>query len=290
MNIKVRLRNMVYFLRDKLFSVYSKILYKSYHDHTFKKRGFPALLVTFADVRFLIILLIVIPSLWIPYIKLQSSLGSLYLSLCAASIFYLVFNLYPDILSKFQPAQHCYDKISMIGVRRKEILKILQDEHSDDWFGEANRYLTKDRYLKNLSRLRCIVAEKGRGLSFRTNDKGVFFDYCLRVAQENINDIKYIKSIPNINKLDLYDSLIYLEREMIRYVRAATERNEMFIDSFIVAYLIHAVDKLNFYSQKELPYYVGNRFRLKFIPTVEEENLAKELTTRFHDMMPNKEA
>ncbi len=112
-----------FYINEQLSIRYSKMLYKSYYDHTFKSRGFPALLVMVADVRFLIILLVVVPSLWIPYQELQSSLGSLYLSLCAASIFYLVFNLYPDILSKFQPAQHCYDKILMIGVRRKRFLK-----------------------------------------------------------------------------------------------------------------------------------------------------------------------
>ncbi|HBW9979140.1 hypothetical protein [Klebsiella pneumoniae] len=288
MNVKDCLRKIVFYINEQLSIKYSKILYKSYYDHTFKSRGFPALLVMVADVRFLIILLVVVPSLWIPYQELQSSLGSLYLSLCAASIFYLVFNLYPDILSKFQPAQHCYDKILMIGVRRKKILKILHDEHSHDWFGEADRYLSKDRYLKILSSLQRIVVEKGNGLSFATDEKCNFFEYCLSVAEENIKDIKFIKSIPNINKLDLYDSLIYLEGEMNRYVKAATDKKEIFIDSYIVAYLIHAVDKLNYYSQKELPRYVGNRFRLKFTPTAEEEDLAKELTTRFHDMMNNK--
>ncbi len=127
MNVKDCLRKIASYINEQLSIKYSKMLYKSgYYDRTFKSRGFPALLVMVADVRFLIILLVVVPSpMGYRYQESQSSLGSLYLSLCAASIFYLVFNLYPDILSKFQPAQHCYDKILMIGVRRKKILKIL---------------------------------------------------------------------------------------------------------------------------------------------------------------------
>ncbi|MCT2793211.1 hypothetical protein KBP98_17540 [Klebsiella pneumoniae] len=60
-----------------------------------------------------------------------------------------------------------------------------------------------------LSSLQRIVIEKGNGLSFATDEKCNFFEYCLSVAEENIKDIKFIKSIPNINKLDLYDSLIF---------------------------------------------------------------------------------
>ncbi|HIF9452884.1 TPA: hypothetical protein ACX6SX_003286 [Photobacterium damselae] len=48
----------------------------------------------------------------------------------------------------------------------------------------------------------------------------------------------------------------------------------------LVSYFLYAPDKLNFYAQKELPFYVGGRFNLNFEAIKEEAQLARELSTK----------
>jgi hypothetical protein len=79
----------------------------------------------------------------------------------------------------------------------------------------------------------------------------------------------------------LYDAIIYLERELIRFLDSSNKNT--LHEGDVVAILIQAVDKLSYYSNKELPMYVGNRFTLHFTPTRDEIYAAKSLNTIYHE-------
>ncbi|ENO0733334.1 hypothetical protein ACA508_004629, partial [Vibrio parahaemolyticus] len=87
-------------------------------------------------------------------------------------------------------------------------------------------------------------------------------------------------SIPSIEQLNLYDSLNYLEEELEHFSDKLTYTLN---ESDLVAYFIQAVDKVNYYAQIEMPFYVGQRYDLRFEPTKDELKVAKRLVTKLFE-------
>lgn len=280
----------VVLMKNKILNLYSKIIYDRWYDHKFRNKHLSAMLLMLLDKRFVLVLLIISPMLFYSYQDMQSNIGALYLSFTAAAIFYSVFNLYPDIFDKIRLGQSCYAEISQIKIRRANIVIYVLGGNASVFSEEANRFLTKQRYLEVLSSLTLKNNHQTKysvttsyGLKFPLNNLSQknFLEYCTKIANENLDDIKKIKEIPEIHKLNLYNAITYLEKELIRFLDSASKNTLR--EGDVVAILIQAVDKLSYYSSKELPMYVGNRFNLYFTPTKGEVRAARSLNTIYHE-------
>jgi len=293
------------YIKEKLKSVYSLLIYKSYYDKQFRNEGIAACLLTFVNIQFWITIFIILPVVTLSEESLKNPLVSLYLSLSAAGIFYIVFNLYPEVRQKFRAAKEALPFILKIKGRRAQVLAELMSTNGHDFFTEANRFLSKSTYLELIGLLRNkngytstptdpCNPKNGSYIKYSINpplnillNRNMAIDsftvstmsqMCEKIAINNLRDIRRIKEIHNIESLKLYDALIYLENEMIQFIEQSYKD-----ECSLVAYFLQAPDKLNYYAQKELPWYVGNRFDLKFKPTKDERNIAKGLVTIFFE-------
>lgn len=284
-------------MKNMILNLYSKIIYDKWYDHKFRNKHLSAIILMLLDKRFLLVLLIISPMLFYSYQDMQSNIGALYLSFTAAAIFYSVFNLYPDIFDKIRLGQSCYTEISKIQRRRARIVTYFLEGNDNAFSEQANRFLTKQRYLEILSLLRSknkyqtkssettpnLETSTSLGLKFpfEKGSQKTFLEYCIEIASENLDDIKKIKNIPEIHKLNLYNAITYLEKELLRFLDSSSKNT--LNEGDVVAILIQAVDKLSYYSSKELPMYVGNRFNLRFTPTKGEVHAARSLNTIYHE-------
>jgi len=277
-------------MKEYILNLYSKLLYKRWYDNKYRNQKIATLLLTIKSKSFLFLMVILTPMLFLKYSELQSNIGAIYLSISAAYVFYIIMNEYPNIYSEMKAAQQSNERIRMIIGRKNNLLLFISGGSKSTFFNEANRYLTKEKYLSLINDLRKMSGYKysngviSNSIGFHFNYDNVdFLSHCIKIANETLQDISYIKSIPNIHRLEIYDAIIYLERELNIFL---SQVNKGFIfEGLFVAYLIQSVDKVSYYSQKELPKYVGNRFNLKFKPTKEEKKTAKELNTLFYETM-----
>lgn len=277
-------------MKEYILSLYSKLLYEKGHDNKYRNQRLATLILTITSKSFLFLMVILTPMLFLKYNELQSNIGAIYLSISAAYIFYIIMNKYPNIYSEMKAAQQSNERIRMIIGRRNKLLLFISGGSKSTFFNEANRYLTKEKYLLLINDLRKMSGYKNSNgfisysIGFQFDYDGVgFLPHCMKIADETLKDISYIKSIPSIHRLEIYDAIVYLERELNIFL---SQVNKWFIcEGFFVAYLIQSVDKVSYYSQRELPKYVGNRFNLKFKPTKEERKAAKELHTLFYEYM-----
>ncbi|HDL7933625.1 TPA: hypothetical protein PXP81_004175 [Yersinia enterocolitica] len=277
-------------MKEYILALYSKLLYEKWYDNKYRNQKIATLILTIISKNFLFLMVILTPMLFLKYNELQSNIGAIYLSTSAAYIFYIIMNKYPNIYSEMKAAQQSNERIRMIIGRRNKLLLFISGGSKSTFFNEANRHLTKEKYLSLINDLRKMSGyEKSNGLI--SNSIGFHFDYdgvgflphCIKIANETLKDISYIKSIPSIHRLEIYDAIVYLERELNIFL---SQVNKGFVyEGLFVAYLIQSVDKVSYYSQRELPKYVGNRFNLKFKPTKEEKKTAKELHTLFYETM-----
>lgn len=277
-------------MKEYILALYSKLLYEKWYDNKYRNQKIATLILTIISKNFLFLMVILTPMLFLKYNELQSNIGAIYLSTSAAYIFYIIMNKYPNIYSEMKAAQQSNERIRMIIGRRNKLLLFISGGSKSTFFNEANRHLTKEKYLSLINDLRKMRGyEKSNGLI--SNSIGFHFDYdgvgflphCIKIANETLKDISYIKSIPSIHRLEIYDAIVYLERELNIFL---SQVNKGFVyEGLFVAYLIQSVDKVSYYSQRELPKYVGNRFNLKFKPTKEEKKTAKELHTLFYETM-----
>ncbi|WP_332617592.1 toll/interleukin-1 receptor domain-containing protein [Enterobacter sp. 37] len=289
-NNQIAIKQLVTRMKIKTLDLYSKLIYDRWYDHKFKNKHIAAMFLMCIDKRFLLVLLIISPMLFFSYQDMQSNIGALYLSITAAAIFYSLFNLYPEIYDKFRLGQNCYIEISQIKARRANLVIYLLGIDDNCFSDAANRFLTKQSYLDILSSLRfknnfqvnySMFTSLGLKFPLSGQSNKTFLEYCIKIAREDLDDIQKIKSIPDIHKLKLYDAIIYLERELIRFLDSSNKNT--LHEGDVVAILIQAVDKLSYYSNKELPMYVGNRFTLHFTPTRDEIYAAKSLNTIYHE-------
>ncbi|TMP70533.1 hypothetical protein CWB76_10150 [Pseudoalteromonas sp. S1609] len=304
MNIKKKVidwfSNFKFKIKNKILTCYSSILYEEYYDQTYKNQHLAAALICLIKKRFWLIVLTMFPTLFFFTPNLSSSpVGSLYVSLNAAGIFYIVFNLYPEVQQSFKAAKLANSSLNMIRARRAWLVNEITEAET---FTEANRYLTKDTHIELVKKLQSMNGYKATlnpnvkvGKSYKISyslKHPLYIDImnqfhlspepvknllevCNVIARDNLRDIKKIKSIPNIEQLVLYDSLIYLEEQMKKWTECSHSATEL----MLVAYLIQAVDKINYYAQMEMPLYVGLRYDLKFKPTKDEKEFARKLVT-----------
>ncbi|MUK48268.1 hypothetical protein GNP79_19450 [Aliivibrio fischeri] len=283
---------------DRLLNLYSKLLYENHHSYTFRNQEVAACVICLTKKRFWLIMFSLLPTVFMSSESLQYPLVSLYISINAAGIFYIVFNLYPEVKQNFRSAKQAYLLISNIRKRRAWLYSEFFDVN---FFTEANRFLSKEKFSEIIEMLRkangyrtepcgnsgksiyytltppLAIAIKNREINVIGYDVQTLQDACVHIARDNLKDIQKLKEIPNISALALYDAISYLEREMeLILPRALTGLYE----NDLVSYFLYAPDKLNYYAQKELPYYVGGRFDLKFEATKEESMLARELSTK----------
>jgi len=277
-------------MKECILTLYSKLLYEKWYDNKYRNQKIATLILTMISKSFLFLMVILTPMLFLKYNELQSNIGAIYLSISAAYIFYIIMNKYTNIYSEMKAAQQSNEKIKMIIYRRNKLLLFISGGSKSTFFNEANRYLTKEKYLSLINDLRKMSGYKNSN-GFISNSTGFHFDYdgvdflshCIKIANETLKDISYIKNIPSIHRLEIYDAIVYLERELNIFL---SQVNEGFVrEGLFVAYLIQSVDKVSYYSQRELPKYVGNRFNLKFKPTKAEKKTAKELHTLFYETM-----
>jgi len=292
-------------IKKKLKFVYSSLLYKSYYDKQFRNEGIAACLLILVNIQFWMTLLIILPILTFKEESLKIPLVSLYLSISAAGIFYIIFNLYPEVRQKFRAAKEVLPFILKIKARRAKVLAELTSINGHEFFTEANRFLSKSKHLELIKMIRkkngytetpvdpsnpkqgCQIKYSinpplniplNRNMTIDRFTVSTMDQMCEKIATNNLRDIRRIKEIPNIESLRLYDSLIYLENEMVQFIEQSYKD-----ECSLVAYFLQAPDKVNYYAQKELPWYVGNRFDLKFTPTKDEKNVAKGLVTIFFE-------
>ncbi|WP_141709917.1 hypothetical protein, partial [Enterovibrio norvegicus] len=259
---------------DRALKLYSKLLYEHHHSYTFRNQEIAACVICLTKKRFWIILFSLLPTVFMSSESLQYPLISLYISINAAGIFYIVFNLYPEVKQNFRTAKQAYLLISNIRKRRAWLYSEFFDVN---FLTEANRYLSKEKFSEVIEMLRkengyktepcgnfhytltppLGIAIKNREINVVGYDVQTLQDACVKIAKDNLNDIQKLKEIPNISALELYDAISYLEREMeVILPRSASGLCE----NDLVSYFLYAPDKLNYYAQKELPFYVGGRF------------------------------
>ncbi|MBV7299695.1 hypothetical protein [Enterovibrio paralichthyis] len=283
---------------NKLLVLYSNLLYEHHYSYTFRNQEIAACVICLTKKRFWLIVLSLFPTAFMSSDSLQSPLVSLYISINAAGIFYIVFNLYPEVRQNFRAAKLAYLLVSKIRKRRAWLYREFFDVNS---FTEANRYLTKERFSQIIEMLReangyreepcgkngklifyklnppLDIAIKNREIDVIGHNVNTLQEACLHIVKDNLRDIQKLKDIPNISSLELFDAISYLEREMeLILPRVSTG----LFENDLVSYFLYAPDKLNYYAQKELPFYVGGRFNLKFEATKEEIKLAQELSTK----------
>ncbi|HIF9500792.1 TPA: hypothetical protein ACX6SY_001946 [Photobacterium damselae] len=283
---------------DRALKLYSKLLYEHHHSYTFRNQDIAACVICLTKKRFWLIVFSLLPTAFMSSESLQYPLISLYISINAAGIFYIVFNLYPEVKQNFRTAKQAYLLISNIRKRRAWLYSEFFDVN---FFTEANRYLSKKKFSEVIEMLRkengyrtepcgdngklihytltppLNIAIKNREINVVGYDVQTLQDACVHIAKDNLKDIQKLKDIPNISALKLYDAINYLEREMEAILpRAVSGLRE----NDLVSYFLYAPDKLNYYAQKELPFYVGRRFNLNFEATKEEAQLARELSTK----------
>lgn len=283
---------------DRTLSLYSRLLYKNHHSYTFRNQEIAACVICLTKKRFWLILFSLLPTVFMSRDSLQYPFVSLYISINAAGIFYVVFNLYPEVKQNFRAAKQAYLLISNIRKRRAWLYSEFFDVN---FFTEANRYLSKETFSELIEMLRKAngyreelcgdngksihytltpplgIAIKNREINVIGFDVQTLQDACVHIARENLKDIQKLKEIPNISALELYDAISYLEREMELILPRAVSG---LLENDLVSYFLYAPDKLNYYAQKELPFYVGERFNLNFEATKEEAKLARELSTK----------
>ena len=291
-------------IKNPLILHYSSMLFDNYYDHTYKNQEVAAAIICLTKKRFWLIVASLLPTLFMTTDSLSVPATSLYISLNAAGIFYIVFNLYPEVKQSFRAAKKALSPLQMIKVRRAWLM---QELTGASYFTEANRYLTEDTYMDLVNKLRALngykatpVPTKGNGQSysitysishplaidiknnftFSRKPVKTLLDVCNIFAEQNLRDLEKLKAIPNIDLLGIYDSLNYLEAEMEQY---ADKPLQMIVESDLVAYFIQAVDKVNYSAQIEMPFYVGQRYDLKFEPTDIEKGFAKKLVTKFYE-------
>ncbi|WP_442487075.1 hypothetical protein [Halomonas litopenaei] len=291
-------------IKDQFASRYSSMLYENYYDRTYKNQEVAAAIICLAKKRFWLIAASLIPALFMTSDSLSSPAAGLYISLNAAGIFYIVFNLYPEVKQSFRAAKQALSPLQRIKVRRAWLM---QELTGASYFTEANRYLTKDSYIELVNKLRELNGYKAiprptkgdgqsysityslshplaidikNGFSFSRKKVNTLLDVCNVFVEQNLRDLEKLKAIPNIDLLGIYDSLNYLESEMAQY---ADKPQQMVMESDLVAYFIQAVDKVNYSAQIEMPFYVGQRYDLKFEPSSIEKEFAKKLVTIFYE-------
>ena len=291
-------------IKNPLILHYSSMLFDNYYDHTYKNQEVAAAIICLTKKRFWLIVASLLPTLFMTTDSLSVPATSLYISLNAAGIFYIVFNLYPEVKQSFRAAKKALSPLQMIKVRRAWLM---QELTGASYFTEANRYLTEDTYMDLVNKLRALngykatpVPTKGNGQSysitysishplaidiknnftFSRKPVKTLLDVCNIFAEQNLRDLEKLKAIPNIDLLGIYDSLNYLEAEMEQY---ADKPLQMIVESDLVAYFIQAVDKVNYSAQIEMPFYVGQSYYMKFEPTDIKKGFAKKLVTKFYE-------
>ncbi|MFA0382408.1 hypothetical protein [Vibrio sp. 10N.222.54.A3] len=292
-------------IKNQLASRYSSMLFDNYYDRTYKNQEVSAAIICLTKKRFWLIVASLIPTFFMTSDSLSTPVVGLYISLNAAGIFYIVFNLYPEVKQSFRAAKQALFSLEMIKVRRAWLMKELTGA---SYFTEANRYLTEDSHIELVNKLRELngfkvipVPNKGdgqlysivyslshplaigikNGFSFSRKPVKTLLDVCNIFVEQNLRDLEKLKAIPNIDLLGIYDSLNYLEAEMSQY---ADKPQQMVTESDLVAYFIQAVDKVNYSAQIEMPFYVGQRYDLKFEPSDIEKGFAKKLVTKFYEL------
>ena len=103
------------------------------------------------------------------------------------------------------------------------------------------------------------------------------FDVMRIVVDLYLELIKKAKGVAYIDKLELYDALCFLESEINECKKLMESTIFPITETQLIAYILSAPDKLNYYAQKELPKYVGGRFDLKIKLSKDEINSAKKL-------------
>ena len=291
-------------VKDQLASRYSSMLFDNYYDRTYKNQDVAVAIICLTKKRFWLIIASLIPTLFMTSESLSTPAIGLYISLNAAGIFYIVFNLYPEVKQSFRAAKQALSPLQMIKVRRAWLIQELTDA---SYFTEANRYLTEDTYIELVNKLRELNGYKAipvptkndgqsysityslihplainikNGFSFSRKPVRTLLDVCNIFVEQNLRDLEKLKAIPNIDLLGIYDSLNYLEAEMTQY---ADKPQQMVMESDLVAYFIQAVDKVNYSAQIEMPSYVGQRYDLQFEPSDIEKEHAKKLVTKFYE-------
>ncbi|RBW66121.1 hypothetical protein DS893_05915 [Vibrionales bacterium C3R12] len=291
-------------VKDQLVSLYSSMLFDNYYDRTYKNQDVAAAIICLTKKRFWLIVASLVPTLFMTSESLSTPVTGLYISLNAAGIFYIVFNLFPEVKQSFRAAKQALSPLQMIKVRRAWLM---QELTGASYFTEANRYLTEDSYIELVNKLRELngykatpIPTKGdgqsysmtyslshplaidikNGFSFSRKPVKTLLDVCNIFVEQNLRDLEKLKAIPNIDLLGIYDSLNYLEAEMSQY---ADKPQQMVMESDLVAYFIQAVDKVNYSAQIEMPFYVGQRYDLQFEPSDIEKGFAKKLVTKFYE-------
>lgn len=290
--------------RKWLKSKYSSLIFENYYDRVYKNQSVAAVIICLSKKRFWLVIVSLIPTLFMTSDSLASPIGALYVSLNAAGIFYIVFNLYPEVKLSFRAAKQALHPLSMIKARRAWLVNELTGA---DYFTEANRYLSENTHRKMIELLRkqngyketvvkvednvrsghisygvnppLAIEVKGH-FSFSTNEVRTLLEALYVINEQNLNDLQKLKSIPSIEQLNLYDSLNYLEEELEHFSDKLTYTLN---ESDLVAYFIQAVDKVNYYAQIEMPFYVGQRYDLRFEPTKDELKVAKRLVTKLFE-------
>lgn len=271
---------------------YNKQCYIFWHDNAFKSstRLIPLLLLR--TKTFWVIIFSMIPAFTMSKFNETTPFTSLYISLNAAGIFYIIFNLIPELKNKCQAARQANNFISSIKVTRATIMSELTGKFI---FTEANRVITKEMFLGIGDDLRAKyhapsilpivttnsihVMQIPISTQLHINYKGAknMFDVMRIVVDLYLELIKKAKGVAYIDKLELYDALCFLESEINECKKLMESTIFPITETQLIAYILSAPDKLNYYAQKELPKYVGGRFDLKIKLSKDEINSAKKL-------------
>lgn len=284
-------------LKEKSKKTYNNMCYDSWFDKSFKSPSFIIPLLLLRTKTFWFIIFLIIPTIMMDENVIQTPLTSLYISLNAAGLFYLVFNLIPEIKQKCQAARQASVFIFSITSTRASIMNELTGRPI---FTEANRIITEDLFKEIGSKLRGAYFDPNNRPHINTNN--IFahqipiqahtrinynnaqniFDVLNQVVEIYTSLIEKIKNITYIEKLELYNSVCFLEGQINEF---KTLRNNNFFpvtEIHLIAYILSAPDKLNYYAQNELPRYVGDRFNLRIKLSKEEVRSARKLQVKHY--------
>ncbi len=276
---------------------YNKQCYDFWYDNTFKSsaRLIPLLLLRTKTFWFIIFLMI--PTFTMSKFSETTPFTSLYISLNAAGVFYLVFNLIPELKNRCQAARQSYSFILAIKATRATVMYELTGK---DFFTEANRVITKELFLGIGEDLRVKYHQPSLGPIVKTNSIYVkqipisthfhhnyinarnMLDVMHELVDLYLDLIKKTKRVAHIEKLELYDALCFLESEINTCKKRMHSPVFPTTETELIAYILSAPDKLNYYAQKELPKYVGGRFDLKIKLSKIEIESARKLNLIHH--------
>lgn len=279
-------------LSKKSNNLYNNMCYDSWYGRSFKSLSMITPLLLLRTKTFWAIILLLIPTIMMKKNAIQTPLTSLYISLNAAGLFYLIFNLIPEVKQKCQAARQASSFIFAITSIRASIMHELTGKAL---FTEANQVITENLFYEIGSKLRNSYYDPSHHPSANTNSIFVYqipiqqhtsmnnnnaknmLDVMNQAIENYLSFIEKIKNVTYIEKLELYHAVCFLEEQMNEFKVLCSYPYFPITEVQLIAYVLSAPDKLNYYAQKELPKYVGDRFNLRIKLSKKEITSAREL-------------